>query len=73
MIACLCRGVSDTAVRAIIAQGARTVSEIRRACGAGGDCGSCCSMLASLVAQAKRPPYPDTVKSVEYARAGDGR
>jgi bacterioferritin-associated ferredoxin len=72
MIACLCYGVSDAAIRAIIARGARTVSEIRQACGAGGDCGSCCSMLATLVAQAERPPLLDAVES-RYARAGDGR
>ena len=73
MITCLCRGVSDSAIRAIIAGGARTVSEIRRACGAGGDCGSCCSMLAALVAQAKRPPCPTELIESGYARAGDGR
>jgi len=72
MIACLCHGVSDTAIRALIARGARTVSEIRQACGAGGDCGSCRSMLAALVAEAERPPFLDTAEST-FARAGDGR
>jgi bacterioferritin-associated ferredoxin len=72
VIACLCLGVPDSAVRALIARGARTVSEIRQACGAGGDCGSCCSMLAALVAQAEQPPFPDADES-GYARAGDRR
>jgi len=72
VIACVCRGISDNAVRAIIARGARTVSDINRACGAGGDCGSCCAMLAALVAQAEPAAFLEVVES-GYARAGDGR
>jgi bacterioferritin-associated ferredoxin len=72
MIACLCRGVSDSAVRAAIARGARTVSDIRRACGAGDDCGSCCVTLAAMVRQAERPPFQDNVTS-QYALAAEER
>jgi len=49
MIVCLCYGVPDSAIRATIASGAATVADIRRACGAGGDCGSCCQMLRAMV------------------------
>ena len=70
MIACLCRGISDKAVRAVIAGGARSVSEIRRACGAGGDCGACRSMLAALVSQSEAPAFLDAVDA-GYARAGE--
>jgi bacterioferritin-associated ferredoxin len=55
MIVCLCRGVPESAIRAVIARGATTVSDIRRACGAGGDCGACCPLLAELVGQDRRP------------------
>ena len=72
MIACLCRGVSDTAVRAAIARGARTVSAIRRACGAGDDCGSCCVTLAAMVRQTARPSFRDGVTS-QYALTADER
>jgi bacterioferritin-associated ferredoxin len=57
MIVCLCVGVPESAIRATIAEGASTVAEIRRACGAGGDCGACCRMLAALVDQARQPTY----------------
>ena len=54
MITCLCRGVSDEAIRAVIARGARSVAEIHKACGAGGDCGACGVLLAGMVEQARR-------------------
>jgi bacterioferritin-associated ferredoxin len=53
MIVCLCRGVRERTVRATLAEGASTVAEIRRACGAGTECGACCPMLAELVVQAR--------------------
>ena len=54
MILCVCRGVSDREVAEAVAQGATSVAEVRRACGAGTDCGSC---VADIRAQldAARP------------------
>ena len=49
MIVCLCEAVSDRKVRDVIAGGCRTVPDIRRACGAGGSCGSCCPMLRDML------------------------
>jgi bacterioferritin-associated ferredoxin len=48
MILCLCRGVSERDVVEAVERGATTLAEIRRACGAGTDCGSC---LADIKAQ----------------------
>lgn len=48
MIVCLCRGVSDRTVRALIVAGARTPGEVKKACGAGTDCGKCGAMLTEL-------------------------
>jgi len=58
MITCLCRGVSDATIRALIARGARSVSDIHRACGAGGDCGACGVLMADMVEQARRGHGP---------------
>jgi bacterioferritin-associated ferredoxin len=41
MIVCLCHPTSDRDVDAIIDEGARTVEEIGRRCGAGTGCGTC--------------------------------
>jgi len=49
MILCLCRGVSDHTVHAVISAGAHSVEAIERACGAGGDCGACGEVLECLV------------------------
>jgi len=48
MILCVCRGVSEREVAEVVAEGAASVAEVRRVCGAGGDCGSC---LADIRAQ----------------------
>ena len=72
MIACLCRGVSDSEVRSAIAEGARTVADIRRACGAGADCGSCCVTLAAMVRQAERKPFHDSI-APQFALAAEAR
>lgn len=41
MIVCVCAGVSQRKLRAVIADGAVTMREIERRCGAGAGCGSC--------------------------------
>jgi bacterioferritin-associated ferredoxin len=41
MIVCLCHPTSDRDVDAIIDEGARTVEDIGRRCGAGTGCGMC--------------------------------
>jgi bacterioferritin-associated ferredoxin len=45
MIVCFCHPTSDRDVDAIIEDGARTVEDIGRRCGAGTGCGSCVDEL----------------------------
>jgi bacterioferritin-associated ferredoxin len=49
MIVCLCRGLSDRAIRAAIQDGADTPRKVATACGAGADCGACCSFVRALL------------------------
>lgn len=49
MILCLCEAVSDDQVRQAIEAGSRTVVDVRRACGAGRDCGACCVEIRELL------------------------
>lgn len=51
MIVCHCRVVNDRSVEAAFDEGARTVSAVCRATGAGQDCGSCLFTLKALVCQ----------------------
>ncbi len=51
MIVCQCRVVSDRAVDAALAGGARSVSAVCRTTGAAQDCGSCIFTVKALVCQ----------------------
>jgi bacterioferritin-associated ferredoxin len=52
MIVCLCAGVDDCEVQRCIEGGARSLTELARRCGAGGDCGGCHDMLRESLAAA---------------------
>ncbi len=61
MIVCLCEGVPARQVEKAIECGAQSLDQIERACGAGGDCGSCHEYLKRMLAQkpqASRPAGP---------------
>ena len=45
MYVCVCNAVTEREVGEAIGSGARTRAEVTRACGAGGDCGSCHAMI----------------------------
>lgn len=51
MIVCVCQAVSDGEVKATIRHGASSLAEVTAACGAGGDCGSCCDMICTMLQQ----------------------
>jgi bacterioferritin-associated ferredoxin len=53
MIVCLCRGISERHIEAIVASGAKTAGDVSRACGAGTDCGACSHLVAALVEEAR--------------------
>jgi bacterioferritin-associated ferredoxin len=52
MIVCLCKGVSCGAVRRSIEDGARDLSAVGRACGAGSDCGVCHAEIDAMLREA---------------------
>lgn len=51
MIVCQCRVVSDRAVEAAVADGARTVAAVCRRTGAAQDCAGCIFTVRALVCQ----------------------
>nr|WP_246051035.1 (2Fe-2S)-binding protein [Nocardioides guangzhouensis] len=48
---CHCRVVSDRAITAAVAEGARTVAAACKATGAGRDCGTCVFSVRALLCQ----------------------
>ena len=55
MYICHCYAVSSTTVRAVIADGARTVRQVALACRAGQDCGRCVSHVRTLLEEHHGP------------------
>ena len=58
MIVCLCKRVSDRAIRAAVEAGAASVEAVGRATGAGTDCGGCRGTIAAMIASGTAPPRP---------------
>jgi len=53
MIVCLCAGVSERTLRAHIADGATTLKQIERRCGAGGGCGACRPLIRECLRECR--------------------
>lgn len=49
MYVCVCLAVTDKEVERTIDEGAESLDEVTRACGAGGDCGSCCKLIEQII------------------------
>lgn len=49
MIVCQCTGVTDTALKELIRDGASSVAEITRRCGAGRCCAPCRKEIAAML------------------------
>ena len=49
MFVCVCHAVTDSQVREAIEGGASTREEVTRACGAGGDCGTCHGQIEEMI------------------------
>ena len=56
MIVCHCTGVTDSDIHRLIREGASTVKDIVRRCGAGRCCAPCRDEIASLLAQPQLVP-----------------
>ena len=50
MIVCICENVNTRQLHEEIADGARTVRDLRDRCGAGGNCGNCICDLKTILA-----------------------
>ncbi|MGD0678306.1 MAG: (2Fe-2S)-binding protein [Polyangiaceae bacterium] len=49
MYVCICRGVTELRVKAVIESGAGSVEDVARACRAGEDCGSCRVAIQDMI------------------------
>jgi bacterioferritin-associated ferredoxin len=51
MIVCICRRVSDLAIRTAIDEGARSIDEVSKACRAGTGCGACHETINEMLSE----------------------
>jgi bacterioferritin-associated ferredoxin len=49
MVVCICKGVRDRDIHAAITEGASTVEQLGKRCGAGKGCGSCHNRLECML------------------------
>ncbi len=66
MLICHCNGVSERTVRRVVREGARSVSDVGHACGAGTCCQGCSHRIAKIIhserhthSKAAPPPMAD--------------
>ena len=52
MYVCICKGVTDNAIREQVAAGARSLADVSRATGCSTQCGKCACFAESLVSEA---------------------
>jgi bacterioferritin-associated ferredoxin len=52
MILCICQSVTEREVDAAIRDGARSLADVSRACGAGSDCGCCARTIEQRIDRA---------------------
>ncbi|MDC6458829.1 (2Fe-2S)-binding protein [Luminiphilus sp.] len=52
MYVCICKGVTDRAIREQVAAGARSLAEVSRVTGCSTQCGKCTCFAESLVSEA---------------------
>lgn len=59
MIVCVCRAVSDRTIRQAVTEGASTLEDVARKCGAGTCCGACVNAVATLIGRHGPSASPD--------------
>lgn len=71
MIVCQCVGVTDCTLTKLIAEGARSVAEITRRCGAGRCCQPCRKEIAAMLYSHRSPKHTENAeRTMEQAERG---
>ena len=60
MYVCICRAVTLSRLQALAGSGVNTLDAVERACGAGGDCGTCRADIAHVLAEECSSPRPQS-------------
>ena len=63
MIVCHCRRITDRQIRKMVRDGAGSVGEVARACGAATGCGGCATVIHEIVNDELDRPAAETIIS----------
>ena len=69
MIVCHCRRISDRQIRKMVREGASSVGEVARACGAATGCGGCATVVHEIVSD-ELGQAMETIESPLLAEVG---
>ena len=70
MLICHCNGVSDRTIRRVVREGANSVREVGRACGAGTCCQGCTEVIGEIInAEQRRHASAEAAPMIETAGA----
>ncbi|MDN3554416.1 bacterioferritin-associated ferredoxin [Halomonas maura] len=67
MYVCLCKGVTDKAIRRTVEEGARTWRQVQRETGCGTQCGKCGCMAKGITREAIREELAMASEGLAYA------
>ena len=56
MYVCICRAVTESQLEALAGSGVDTIDAVEKACGAGGDCGTCREDIRRVLTAESRQP-----------------
>jgi bacterioferritin-associated ferredoxin len=60
MYVCICRAVTLSRLQALAGSGVNTPEAVERACGAGGDCGTCRDDIEHVLAEERSSRQPQS-------------
>lgn len=67
MYVCLCKGVSDKAIRRSVEEGARSWREVQRETGCGTQCGKCARMGKAITRETIKEAMSMATEGLAYA------
>jgi bacterioferritin-associated ferredoxin len=59
MYVCICRAITLSRLQALVGSGIDTLDGVERACGAGGDCGTCQEDIRRVLSAERRLPQSE--------------
>ena len=71
MLVCLCKAVTDRAIRQAVQDGAQSRGAVSRDCGAGNGCGGCTPVIDEILAAERRFESKSVLRLVKRAATGE--